>query len=224
MISGVAMKRGDSYPSGNPIAPVGIVAPRNSDAAAAFGEPMRPKRPPSRWWYLIAAVLAVGGIAGGIAWFVHGFTSLDDDIEALQRIPVPGARTVTLREGAQSVYFESRDGEDAPVPQLSIRIAPAGGGRALALRDHDGSVTYSIGGHDGQSVYGFDSPRAGRYRVKVSTNTELLPTEPVVAMGEGIGGRIVSTVLAGLAFIFGGLLASGGWIILVAIRRRRAGA
>ena len=195
----------------------------DTDAAAAFGEPAKARKPPSGWWYWLALPIAVLGIGIGIWWFVHGFTTLGDNVEQLQRVPVGGQGLVTLTEGDQSIYFESADGQDVAVPQLRIEIVPEGGGAALALRNHDGSVTYSVDGYDGQSIYGFDAPRDGRYAVSVETDTELLPSEPVVAMGEGIGGHIVGTVLGGLGFIFGGLALAGVWLIVIAVRRRRAG-
>jgi hypothetical protein len=194
-----------------------------TDAEAAFGEPAGARKLPSAYWYWLALPIAVLGIGIGIWWFVHGFTTLGDKVERLERVPVPGQRTVTLSEGAQSIYFESGDGQDVAVPELRIRIVPEGGGAPLAVRNHDGSATYSIDGYDGQSVYGFDAPREGRYTVKVSARTESLPASPVLALGEGIGGHILGIVLGGLGFIFGGLLAAGGWLIAVAVRRRRAG-
>ena len=194
----------------------------NTTAQAAFGEPATPRRPPSPWNYALAILMAVGGIAAGVLWFISGFTSLDDKVTELQRVNVPGEKVIALSEGAQSIYFESDDGQDVAVPVMDVRITPEGGGKPLDLRDNDGDTEYSLSGFNGQSIAGFDSPKEGKYLVVVKPQTDQLPAAPVLAIGEGVGSHIVWTVVGGLGLVFGGFILAGAWIILTAYRRRRA--
>ena len=195
----------------------------NTDAQAAFGEPAgeRPGRSASRLDYVLAVLLILAAIGGAIAFFVHGFGSLDDRVGELQRVPVPGQGVVQLASGSGSIYFETPDGENAPVPAMQVSVV-SGSGEPLALHRSGADVRYSLAHYDGQSIFGFDVRDAGAYTVTVTTRLERLPTSPVLAIGKGVGSHIVGIVLGGLGIFFGGLLAAGALILITWRRRRQA--
>lgn len=180
----------------------------SSDAQAAFGEPSAPKRP-SALGYWVAAMVGVAAVAGAVVWFVAGIGSIGDAVDDLQRIPVPGTRTVPLEAGKNAVYLE--DGDAGSGVTITIRKV---GGAAVDVGPHGGDTTYDVGGHHGVSVAGFALDDDGDYAVGVDGEGG------TAAVGKGIGGHIVSAVVGGLGLFFGGLLLCGLLILLTARARR----
>ena len=175
-------------------------------AQAAFGEPSAPKRA-STLGYWLAGLVGLAAVAGAIAWFVLGFTGLGDRVDDLERVPIPGSAVVTLEQGKNAVYYEGRGD-----PSLQIRLR-ALDGIDVVVGPHGGDVTYDVNGHSGRSVAGFTLERSGDYELSVDG------PRGVLAVGKGVGGRIVSAILGGLGIFFGGLLLCGVLIILTAATR-----
>lgn len=191
-------------------APCDIQVGVSSDAEAAFGEP-GPEKRAGTLGYWLAGLLAVVAVAGGVAWFVLGFSSLGDRVDELDRVDVPGQAVVELESGKQSVYWEGGD----VVPPLEISVRRVDGPQ-VPVGPHGGEVTYDVGSRSGTSVAGFEIEQAGRYRVIVASDS----ASGVVAFGRGVGGHIVRAVVGGLGIFFGGLLLVGVVIIITARRRR----
>lgn len=183
----------------------------SSDAQAAFGEPAGQKRRASTLGYWLAGLLALLAVAGGVAWFALGFSSLGDRVDELGRISVPGQAIVELESGKQSIYWEG--GGSVPALEISVRRVD---GPPVAVGPHGGEVTYDVNGHSGTSVAGFAVDEAGRYLVVVGSDNP----SGSIAVGKGVGGHIVRAVVGGLGIFFGGLLFSGVAIIVTARRRR----
>ena len=181
-----------------------------TDVQAAFGSDEPPKGPSKAgyWWALL---LLIAAFAGGGAWAYAGISGLEDDVEALQRLDIPGKGVFSLTTGEQSVYYE---GEDSG----NVRFAIAGeDGVEVPIRIHSGEVTYDIAGYSGESLFGYTIDEAGEYRVAARGQVD-----GQVAFGEGIGGKIVSVVLIGLAIFFGCLAGSIALFFITRSRRRRA--
>lgn len=185
----------------------------SSDAQAAFGEPAGEQRA-STLGYWLAGLLALLAVAGGVGWFVMGFSSLGDKVDELHRVDVPGRAVVELEAGKQSAYWEGA-GDAVPPLQIAVRRID---GPAIAVGPHGGEVTYDINGRSGTSVAGFAIEEAGPYLVVVDSESG----RGAVAVGKGVGGQIVRAIIGGLGIFFGGLLLTGVVIILTARRRRRA--
>lgn len=182
----------------------------SSDAQAAFGAP-GPEQRASALGYWLAGLLAVGAVAGGVAWFVLGLSSLGDKVDELHRVEVPGQAVVELESGKQAVYWEG--GDVVPLLEIAVRRVD---GPPVPVGPHGGEVTYDVGSRSGTSVAGFEIERAGRYRVIVTSDS----ASGVVAVGRGVGGQIVRAVVGGIVIFFGGLLLVGVVIIVTARRRR----
>jgi hypothetical protein len=182
-----------------------------SDAEAAFGAPEE-KRRGSRAGYGVAALVGVLAVAGAIAWFVAGFGGLSDAVDDLARVPIPGSATVHLDEGKGAIYYEFAGGEPVPALEITIRLVD---GPDVPVREHGGETNYDLDGHDGRSIAGYDIREAGDYRVAVRG----VPGG-TIALGHGVGGKIVSAVVGGLAVLFVGLGLCAVLIILTARRRR----
>ncbi len=191
------------------------------EARAAFGDAGGATRRPSAAGYWIGGALLGAAVLGAIAWFVIGMTRFGDAVDDLERVPVPGSSVVTLSEGRKAIYYESPDGEDAHVPELQIDILPVGGGPALAIGSHSGNVSYSAGGHAGRSIAGFDVPATRQYAVSVGAAGGA-PQTAELAIGKGVGGRIVWVIVGAFAIFFIGSGAGSVMLVVTSTRRRRA--
>jgi hypothetical protein len=185
----------------------------SSDAQAAFGEPSEPRRA-SRLAYVAAAAVGAAAVVGAVAWFVSGLAGVGDAVDELSRVPVPGSAVVTLAAGKNAVYYEGRG---SPAVQLDLQRVD---GPPVTIGPHRDDTTYDAGGHHGRSIAGFTLEESGDYRLTVRGEA---PAGGHVAVGKGVGGKIVSAVVGGLGIFFGGLLLCGLLIILTA-RARRASA
>ncbi len=191
-----------------------------SDAAAAFGAPADVKPPPGKGGYWLGALAIVAGVVLAIAWFVTHIVGLSDSVDDLQRVPVGASRFVDLPGGDLSIYYEDPRGvEDAAIPALRIVVQRGGEGAPLPIEGHSGSVSYSFGGHSGQSIAALHDVEAGRYRVQTSGPA---PSGAQVAIGEGVGSKIVSALVGGFGIGIAGLLIGVALIVVTSTRRNRA--
>lgn len=188
----------------------------NEDAQAAFGAPASPSsasRPSSAGFWLGGLLIALA-VAGAIAWVVLGFVSFSGAVDDLQRVSIAdGGGEVTLSAGKKAIYYEASDAQER-TPPMQIAI------EGVRVGPHSGSVSYSISGHTGQSVASARIPRDGRYRLTVSDDGAATAGAEL-AIGEGIGSRIVRIIVGGFAIFFVGAIAGTVLIVVTATRRRR---
>src|SRR5687768_7729231 len=81
---------------------------------------------PSRWWYLVALLLPIGG-CGATAFQL--FNSLPSTVGAFQRVVVPGQGTLQLDTGAYTLFWENQsrvDGELLIAANLQSRCLLTG--------------------------------------------------------------------------------------------------
>lgn len=194
---------------------------QHARAEAAFGEAGRPRGRPSVAGYWIGGAVCVAAVAGAILWLVTGLVGFANAVDDLQRVPVPGGGVLELGSGRHAIYYESSAGENARVPPLRIALRPVGGGSAVAVGGHSGSVTYSISGHSGRSLAGFAIARPGRYRLTVA-ETSAPSSGAVLAVGRGLGGRLVRAIVGAIVVFLGGTMLGGAMVVFTSTRRSRA--
>jgi hypothetical protein len=173
----------------------------------------------SRAGYWIGGGLILLGVVGAILWFITSLANITDEVNGFQRGALTGETTMQLEAHKYVVYYEGPSA-DVSVPPFEIEIAEARTGAPLALEPYGGSLTYSVGGHEGSAQATVTPARAGAYVVR--TNSDVRPTGANVALGRSIAGPLVRVLLG--TFAIGGLLvASGGILIAVtAVRRSRS--
>jgi hypothetical protein len=164
--------------------------------------------------YVLAGLLAIAGIAAGIALIVSGIRTYVDKVEGFERFEAPGRRAVTLsEEGGYSIYLE-RPGldDDDPFPPISVTVTDPEG-EAVELDRYDTDVSYSVSGHDGRGAWTFDADDEGTYQVRADGSGG------EVAVGRGIGARFAGAVVAGVGML---LLAPvlGAIVALITFLRR----
>jgi hypothetical protein len=165
----------------------------------------------SRKWYWLAPALMVVGVAH----LAHQITRLKSDVEGLQRAVMPGSASIALPSGDTTLYFERRSivrGElfDVTGP-MELRCSvtdPAG--TAVSIEHPTSSVSYQVGRYAGANMFDLHVDVAGTYLLTCEA-----PSRFVMAVGSGIGTRIVVGVLGLL------LAVALGGIAFVVVRTRR---
>jgi hypothetical protein len=172
----------------------------------------RPRVRPGRIWYLVPALL----IVGGIAWVVFGFVSLSSKVDSFARVPLPAGGTVTLNHsGGYVVYYEGPGANSGHIPSFNVQIAPAAA--VGSLQSYGSSVTYAIGTRQGRAVLTLQVVRPGKFVVKPS-GAGAATEGSDLAFGQSIAGAIVGIVLPTIGLIFLGV---ASWVILFVIRLTR---
>jgi hypothetical protein len=172
---------------------------------------------PGRIWYLVPALL----ILGGIAWVVFGFVSLGSKVDSFARVPLPAGGAVTLNHsGGYVVYYEGPGANSGQIPSFNVLIKPAAPPAALrrgSLQTYGGSVTYTIGAHQGRAVLTLQVVHPGKFVVELS-GAGAAAQGSDLAFGQSVAGSIVGIVLPTIGLIFLGV---ASWIILFVIRLTR---
>ena len=171
---------------------------------------------PSALGYVVAGLLALAAIAGGILLIVFGIRSYIDKVEGFDRFTAPGSEEVDLGEGGHSIYFERPGLDDVdPLPPVSVSVT-APDGDLVPLDRYDADVSYEVSGHDGRGVFTFDADVPGRYLVRADGSGG------VVAVGRGIGARFAGSVVAGVGLLLLAPLLGAILAVVTFLRRSRA--
>jgi hypothetical protein len=189
---------------------------------------MRDGRPagPS-WWYCVPGALVIlAGCGLFLHTTVHGVARMTD---SLVQIVVPGEGDLTLLPTADyTVFLETQSVVDGRIYStksasgLSCFVTSKTSGKRIDTYRPAMNTTYSIGARDGRSVLGFRTEEAGVYRVSCDYGTGREGPQVVVAVGTGVGERIFSILVKGLASIVGGLVLGGAAILTVVVLRVRS--
>ena len=170
---------------------------------------------PAAIWFWIGGLLVAAGVIGAIVWGVSGFAAIDDEVDAFERVPMPGGVITIDEPGGQVIYFENASTESAT---FRLRIDGPDGTQVETDR-YGGDLSYDFGGRSGTAVATFEARLAGDYTVTV-TGEGFRTAE--VAIGPSIAGDLVRTIVGALAIGAVGLLAGGGTILVTALRRSSA--
>jgi hypothetical protein len=165
---------------------------------------------PSAWYYWLAPLLLMAGTSFSVREFRHGMPDLSD---ALTQVVVPGHATLTLKHGKLcTVYYEVHTvvngktyNTNAVVSGLQCQVKSVDGGNAVALRPPpNGPTTYSVGNRSGSSLLEFSVAQDGPYDFSCAYEEKSQGRDVVLAVGYGVGVRIVKTVFLVFFGIIGG--------------------
>lgn len=187
---------------------------------------MQPATPirPSAWYYWIAPFLLVAGISFSVREFRYSLPDLSD---ALTQVVVPGQATLSLKHGKlYTVYYEVHSvvegktyNTNAVLSSLQCQLRSMGGTNAVALRPPpNGPTNYSVGSRSGSSFLEFSVAQDGLYDFSCAYQANSHGRDVVLAVGYGVGFRIVKTVfLVFFGIIGGGVLAvlSFFWVYIL---------
>lgn len=172
---------------------------------------IQPGTGPGRTGYVIALVVFLIGLVGAVALgavFFFGLIGIGDN---LQRVVGPGSEEVELDEtGTYTVFYEYQsqiDGVDfnagQEIPHVDIEVERVSDGTQIDVSRTRGETSYNLRNHAGESIRQFSIDEPGMYRISVSYADGSEEPEIVLALGEGIGRGILTSIGA---FLGGGLL------------------
>jgi len=170
----------------------------------------RPKVRPGRIWYLAALAVFIGGVV----WVVIGFVSVNNQVNAFPRVPLPAGGAVTLNHsGGYVIYYEGTGAATGQIPSFNVRIIPAAPPAQVgSLKSYSGSVTYTFGSRQGRAVLNFQVAHAGRFLIQP---TGAPSGGSDLAFGSSIVGGLVATILPAIGLI---LLGIAAWVVLLIVR------
>jgi hypothetical protein len=161
--------------------------------------------------------LVAFAVIGAIVWAVLAFGRIASTVDDFQRVPIPGRADVRLEARKYVIYVEGPRADQA-VPLVNIAITnPGSSTRPLTLRPYGGSLTYSLD-RTGSAQATVTPPRAGVYRVRTAGGDTAGSFQ--LALGDSVGGKIVSAVVG--ALVIGAVFGIAGIVVLIRTRRRRA--
>ena len=177
---------------------------------------------PSRRWYFAALLLALTGAAGAAIFLWARLPSLDAD---MVRMVAPGELAMDLQPGSYTIFHEYRSFfggqfyESNDVSGLRVGISAAAGEAVTLTGATD--ARYTMNGHSGVSVAAFEINFPGRYILNAAYRDRKGP-EAVLAVGQGVVGRIFGLVLGTIAIAFTGIGAGIAVASVTYVKRRRA--
>jgi len=191
-------------------------------------------RPKSFWYGIGGGLIGLGVIAAAVVFAVafrepfRRFQDLNDQIDAMERVSVPGEGRVNLAApGDYFLYEEGASGDTAPFGNLSESAVTVESvepdSTPLALRDVLFDESYDFGGPAGRSAFAFTVDEPGEYLVTV---TDAPPDVSTVAVGPRLDllGSIGSVFVAIFVPIgVGGVFVVAGGIVLIVTAVRRSG-
>jgi len=182
---------------------------------------------PSRWLYVLAGVIFIGGWVG---FAVILFTSLMGIGNKMQQVVVPGRSTITLHDtGSYSIFHEYRSvvgnkvySTGKELPGLECVLVSKSTGASVPLTPASSSETYEMGGRSGISIFEFNIHDPGEYELSASYAGGQQGPEAVLAVGHDFTLGIITTVFGSLAVVFGCIAISIALAVFTAIKRSNA--
>ncbi len=184
------------------------------------------KTGPSRWLYLLAAILFIGG------WVAAGTTvikAVSGDLgKGLIQVVVPGeeklefdqAGTYTIFHEYESVYKNQvfSISNSSNISGLELTVKSEATGEQLSLRPSTSS-SYSLGSRLGRSLYKFDVDTPGTYVLSGKYPDGDGP-KVVLAVSHGFLRKMFGTVFGAIAYVLAGTLLGVGLAIYTFLKRR----
>jgi hypothetical protein len=180
---------------------------------------------PSRAWYVVAVLVAVGAIAAAVWLAVSRIGGMAD---GLVQVVVPGSADLMLDKPGTYTIFHERVSQaggrlytSESISGLRVTVRSGKTGNDVALRRTATSSQYNLGGRSGISAFAFDIDAPGTYRLTAAYDDGRQQPRTVLAVGTGFVGGLLSTIGLVLAVAFGGMAAGIVIAVVVLLKRRR---
>ncbi|MBI4165635.1 MAG: hypothetical protein HY508_07880 [Acidobacteria bacterium] len=183
---------------------------------------------PGRWLYGLAAVIFVAGWAMFAIVLWKSLSGLD---EGLQQVVVPGTAELNLaKPGSYTIFHEHESvvgsriySGSETVSGLECSLRSKATGAAVKLSRSTANTHYSTGGRSGVSFLEFRIEQPGVYELSAEYPEGKEGPEIVLAVGQGVGLRIVTGILGSLAIVFGCIGVAIALVVYTGVMRYRAG-
>jgi hypothetical protein len=181
---------------------------------------------PSRGWYVVAALIIIGAIAGAIWTAVSQFQGI---AAGLVQVVVPGGADLELKApGSYTIFHEATSAVDgriyasSDISGLRVTVRSAATGKEIRVGQPTGTATYSFSGRVGNSVLAFDIDTPGTYRLDGSYEDGRLQPQTVIAVGTGFFSGLFTAIALPIGIGMTGFTAGALILIVVTLKRRRA--
>ena len=180
---------------------------------------------PGRIWYVVAVVVffAAAGIAGIVV-----YSRMAALTKELPQVVVPGEADLTFKErGTYTIYLERQSVVDGriystsdDISELRVRLSSASGA-PIELTAPTVDSNYQLGGRSGTAVLSCTISEPGEYHLEAGYPDGRSGPAGVLAIGLGVPGKILSTILLALAIGMSGFIVSIGLAGATFWRRRK---
>lgn len=182
---------------------------------------------PSRFYYGLAGVVFVGGF---VLFGVFLWRNLSGLEEGLQQVVVPGKADLNLATpGGYTIFHEHESvvgnrvySTRESVSGLECALVRKGTGEPVKLSRSTVDSNYSVGGRSGTSLLDFRIDQPGIYELSANYAEGEEGPEVVLAVGQGFGLKIVTTVFGGLGIVFGSIGIAVAIALITLLRRSKA--
>ena len=179
------------------------------------GADTTPARKLGSAWYLVAALVAVVGLIGGLAYGFNSYQDSQRQLDNLARVSIPGTLTVSIPQPTGRVlYYEGSD--STSLADLAITVTDPTGTDVSVAR-YEGDLVYeTLDLTTGRAVSTFDAQVPGRYTVAVAgAGTGQLTVGGNYAE-QALPGVLTGLGIAGLSIAAGFLI----WLLTFISRHR----
>jgi hypothetical protein len=164
-----------------------------------------PARKRGKVWYLVAAVIALVGVIGGIAYGVNSYRDSQRQLDNLARVSVPGTLTLTITHPTGRVlYYEGSN--STRLADLDITVTGPRG-TAMNVSPYKGDLVYeTLDLTQGRAVATFQARTPGQYTVTVAGVDSGQLTVGDNYAHQTLPGVLVGLGIAGLSMAAGSLV------------------
>jgi len=181
---------------------------------------------PSRWYYVLAAVIFVGGLVGFVVLVFENLRGME---RKLQQVVVPGRAEVTLRDsGNYTIFYEHKSvvgnkiySTEPELSGLQCTLTSKTTGAQVVLSAAT-SANYEFGSRAGTSVFDFNIREPGTYELNAAYPDGKSGPEVVLAFAHDFTARLLITVFGSIAIGFGAYAAALAVTIVTAVKRSNA--
>jgi hypothetical protein len=178
-------------------------------------------------YYWFAAPFFAIGLGLFCSTLLHGIVHITD---SLTQVVVPGTADLTLKKGpAYTVFLEQESVVNGTVylkrrsaSGLSCSVKSKSNADEVAISRTQSSLSYNVGGRSGSSVLSFQVPEDGDYQFSCRFSEGTSGPQSVVAVGTGLGTKIVKLVITCMVEMFGGTTLALCVFLSVFFQRERA--
>jgi hypothetical protein len=183
-----------------------------------------PRITPSRWYYFLAGVVFVGGMAL-FAWFL--FKSLSGMGARLQQVVAPGETDLTLREpGNYTIFYEYQSvvgdkvySTDQSISGLRCALVAKATNSKIPLLHSSMNSSYELNGRSGRSIFDFRIDQPGVYTLSVKYPQGQQGPEIVLAVGKDFTAALFLTILRAFALFFGSIGIAVAIMVVTLLKR-----
>jgi hypothetical protein len=183
-----------------------------------------PRITPSRWYYVLAGLVFVGGMAL-FAWFL--FKSLSGMGDKLQQVVAPGDTDLTLREpGNYTIFYEYQSvvgdkvySTGQSISGLSCALVAKTTNSKIPLSRSSMNSSYVLNGRSGRSIFDFRIDQPGVYALSATYPQGQQGPEIVLAVGKDFTAGLFLTILRAFALFFGSIGIAVAIMVVTLVRR-----